>query len=380
VHYIIEWPAPHARRVPAQHANRLILHGDEAWFPLLPDAFIAHLAAATRYAGTPPARLLLLSGFNIYTRLPVLEQALAHARRWLQTVRRRAPEIWIYLEMAGFTTPTALRRVLREMGPLVDAVGMNEDEFALAADLTHTLREMPFGAQIALMHDILRCYALGRLVVHTEWAVIREYGAFKVQKRANLLASLVGVAAALGGSSRHTWLKLPYCEDFAVVAGASSFPILMLGAHPLRTRLPCSRSSPRAWPRAPTCAAPWLGAMSSIRAMSTRNSSAGRSAASCTGATAGSKLWTSCAQPRRSTGRSWLACGEAVGGSLTSWEQGVADLLGGDELQQRWCALLRVPHRALDGGDDLAGLGHALAIAAERAGHIRVVPADVRTL
>jgi hypothetical protein len=47
---------------------------------------------------------------------------------------------------------------------------MNEDEFALAAHLTHTLREMPFSAQIALMHDILRRYALGRLVVRTEWA------------------------------------------------------------------------------------------------------------------------------------------------------------------------------------------------------------------
>jgi ADP-dependent phosphofructokinase/glucokinase len=165
LHYIIELPAPHARRAPTLRANRLILHGDEAWLPLLPDAFIAPIAAAV-----PPASLLLLSGFNIYTRPPALEQALAHARHWLQTVRRRVPQLWIYLEMAGFTTPTALRRVLREMGPLVDAVGMNEDEFALAADLTHTLREMLPSAQIALTQDILTRYALGRLVVHTEWA------------------------------------------------------------------------------------------------------------------------------------------------------------------------------------------------------------------
>jgi DhnA family fructose-bisphosphate aldolase class Ia len=68
--------------------------------------------------------------------------------------------------------------------------------------------------------------------------VIREDGAFKVQKRADLLASLVGVAAALGGSSRHTWLKLPYCEDFAVVAGASSLPILMLGGASLENPAP----------------------------------------------------------------------------------------------------------------------------------------------
>jgi ADP-dependent phosphofructokinase/glucokinase len=168
VHYIIELPAPHSRRGPGgakQRANRLILHGDEAWLPLLPDAFIAHIAAAV-----PPARLLLLSGFNIYTRLPELDQALAHARHWLQTVRRRVPQLWIYLEMAGFTTPTALRRVLGEIGPLVHAVGMNEDEFALAADLAHALREMPPSAQILLMHEAMTRYALGRLVVHTAWA------------------------------------------------------------------------------------------------------------------------------------------------------------------------------------------------------------------
>src|SRR5439155_11495748 len=105
VHYIIELPAPHSRRVPSQRANRLILHGDEAWLPLLPDAFIAHLAAAV-----PPVRLLLISGFNIYTRLADLDQALAHAGHWLQTIRRRVPQLWTYLEMAGFTTPTALRR------------------------------------------------------------------------------------------------------------------------------------------------------------------------------------------------------------------------------------------------------------------------------
>lgn len=59
--------------------------------------------------------------------------------------------------------------------------------------------------------------------------VIRENGVFTVQKRADLLTPLVGVASALGGSSRHTWLKLPYCKDFAMVAGATSLPILMLG-------------------------------------------------------------------------------------------------------------------------------------------------------
>lgn len=43
------------------------------------------------------------------------------------------------------------------------------------------------------------------------------------------LARLVGIATALGDSSRNLWLKLPYVPDFAMVAGATTCPILLLG-------------------------------------------------------------------------------------------------------------------------------------------------------
>ena len=39
----------------------------------------------------------------------------------------------------------------------------------------------------------------------------------------------VGIASALGYYTGHVWLKIPYCEDFARVAKASTFPILLLG-------------------------------------------------------------------------------------------------------------------------------------------------------
>jgi DhnA family fructose-bisphosphate aldolase class Ia len=48
-------------------------------------------------------------------------------------------------------------------------------------------------------------------------------------KTAAALARLAGVASALGDSSRLLWLKLPYCEDFAIVARATTLPILLLG-------------------------------------------------------------------------------------------------------------------------------------------------------
>ena len=59
--------------------------------------------------------------------------------------------------------------------------------------------------------------------------VIKEKNSYKVVKTAEALAKIVGVASALGDSSRHLWLKLPYCESYQVVAGATTLPILLLG-------------------------------------------------------------------------------------------------------------------------------------------------------
>lgn len=52
---------------------------------------------------------------------------------------------------------------------------------------------------------------------------------YEVVKNASALARLAGVASALGDSSRLLWLKLPYCDDYAVVARATTLPILLLG-------------------------------------------------------------------------------------------------------------------------------------------------------
>ncbi len=51
----------------------------------------------------------------------------------------------------------------------------------------------------------------------------------KVIKEAGAIARLVGVAQALGPSTRRLWLKLPYCPDFETVARSTTLPILLLG-------------------------------------------------------------------------------------------------------------------------------------------------------
>jgi DhnA family fructose-bisphosphate aldolase class Ia len=59
--------------------------------------------------------------------------------------------------------------------------------------------------------------------------VVKSEKVYKVNKSAEALAKIVGVASALGDSSRLLWLKLPYCENYEIVARATTLPILLLG-------------------------------------------------------------------------------------------------------------------------------------------------------
>jgi len=59
--------------------------------------------------------------------------------------------------------------------------------------------------------------------------VVKSEKGYKVIKNAGALAKIVGVASALGDSSRYLWLKLPYCDNYEIVARATTLPILLLG-------------------------------------------------------------------------------------------------------------------------------------------------------
>ena len=71
--------------------------------------------------------------------------------------------------------------------------------------------------------------------------VVKENNNYKVVKTAEALAKIVGVASALGDSSRYLWLKLPYCENYDVVAGATTLPILLLGGESVGDATPLLR-------------------------------------------------------------------------------------------------------------------------------------------
>jgi hypothetical protein len=59
--------------------------------------------------------------------------------------------------------------------------------------------------------------------------VVRNPDGFHPAKDAATLVRQCGIGAALGDSSAHLWLKLPYGEDFARVCRATTLPVLLLG-------------------------------------------------------------------------------------------------------------------------------------------------------
>ena len=89
--------------------------------------------------------------------------------------------------------------------------------------------------------------------------VVRGEGGFKVVKTAEALTPLVGVASALGESSQRLWLKLPYCEGYARVAGATTLPILLLGGESAGDPVPFLRQIREAMAAAPNVRGAMVG-------------------------------------------------------------------------------------------------------------------------
>ncbi len=52
---------------------------------------------------------------------------------------------------------------------------------------------------------------------------------YKVQKSLAEMIKVIGVASAMGDSSRNLWLKIPYGENFPQIVKATTLPLLMLG-------------------------------------------------------------------------------------------------------------------------------------------------------
>jgi hypothetical protein len=82
---------------------------------------------------------------------------------------------------------------------------------------------------LASVQAISECNALRLPVFLEPLPVTRTDKGYTVIRTSEAVARLVGVASALGDSSRYMWLKLPYCEGYQTVVRATTLPILLLG-------------------------------------------------------------------------------------------------------------------------------------------------------
>lgn len=95
------------------------------------------------------------------------------------------------------------------------------------------------GATIADCAEALRELERRNIPAFLEPLPVRlRNGKYEVVKQAQELIQVIGIATALGNSSRHLWLKIPFVEDFSEVVRATTCPLLMLGGE--------SRANPEA--------------------------------------------------------------------------------------------------------------------------------------
>ncbi|HEX8117717.1 MAG TPA: hypothetical protein VF521_10640, partial [Pyrinomonadaceae bacterium] len=98
---------------------------------------------------------------------------------------------------------------------------------------------------LATVRAITELNAVGLPMFLESLPVVKEddgkHGVYRVVKTAEELARTAGAAAALGDSARYLWLKLPYCENYEMVANSTTLPILLLGGEPVGDATPFLR-------------------------------------------------------------------------------------------------------------------------------------------
>jgi DhnA family fructose-bisphosphate aldolase class Ia len=94
---------------------------------------------------------------------------------------------------------------------------------------------------LATVRAITELNAVGLPMFLESLPVVNDGGVYRVLKNAEELARTAGAAAALGDSARYLWLKLPYCENYELVANATTLPILLLGGEPVGDATPFLR-------------------------------------------------------------------------------------------------------------------------------------------
>jgi hypothetical protein len=94
---------------------------------------------------------------------------------------------------------------------------------------------------LATVRAITELNAVGLPMFLESLPVTKTEKGYVIVKTAEELARTAGAASAMGDSSRYLWLKLPYCENYEMVAQATTLPILLLGGEPVGDATPFLR-------------------------------------------------------------------------------------------------------------------------------------------
>ncbi|HEY6189542.1 MAG TPA: hypothetical protein VIW80_17955 [Pyrinomonadaceae bacterium] len=94
---------------------------------------------------------------------------------------------------------------------------------------------------LATVRAITELNAVGLPMFLESLPVVKTENGYAIIKTAEELARTAGAASAMGDSSRYLWLKLPYCENYELVAQATTLPILLLGGESIGDATPFLR-------------------------------------------------------------------------------------------------------------------------------------------
>ena len=152
-------------RIKIPCSNRLIFFYDSVHknFPISEDFLRYH----ERAASSPSS--YLLSGFDAMSEISILQERLDTLTAHLKVMRQNHPATVFYLEGAFYLNPEIKRHLMRRLCPMMDIVGMNEEELAeQVQDLGDNI-DLSDARQVLSGLDKLRgIYGIRGVVLHTK--------------------------------------------------------------------------------------------------------------------------------------------------------------------------------------------------------------------
>lgn len=111
----------------------------------------------------------LLSGFDAVTDSVIIEKRLDMLKDHIIKVREQNPNMVIYLEGAFYLNPSVKTQVMRQLGPMADIIGMNEEELMEA--VTELGGKIDLNDALQVLNGVklyMNQFCLSGIVLHTK--------------------------------------------------------------------------------------------------------------------------------------------------------------------------------------------------------------------